>query len=168
MGEVFGKLGIDGPLLLSQIVNFSLLLFLLRATLYKPMLNMLEDRKKRIADSMKDAERVSIAAREAEEDKAQILEEARREAQEIRAQATRDTEKIAQEIRARAEQEAAEIRVKAQEDAQAQIEAAMADINKKVADLAILATEKILGKELDKKAEQKRFIAKFLEQYGSS
>ena len=168
MGEVFGKLGINGPLLLSQLVNFLILLALLRATLYTPMLNMLEERKKRIADSMKEAERVSVAAREAEEDKAKVLDEARREAQEIRAQATRDTEKIAQEIRSRAEQEATDIRMKAQEDAQSQVENAMADVNKQIADLAILATEQILGRELDKKAEQQRFVATFLEQNGSN
>jgi F-type H+-transporting ATPase subunit b len=164
MGEVFGRLGINGPLLLSQIVNFIILLVLLRAFLYRPILNMLERRKERIAESMKDAERVSAAAREAEQEKAKVLEAARREAQEIRAQATRDTEKIAQEIRSRAEQEAQEIRMKAQADAQAQAETTLANANKQIADLAIAATEKLLGRELARNDEQQRFVAEFLAQ----
>ena len=168
MGEVFGKLGVNWVLLIAQIVNFTILLALLRAFLYRPILNMLAQRRERIAQSMKDTERVAAAAREAEADKANILEEARREAQEVRAKATRDAEKIAQEVRSRAEQEATDIRMKAQEDAKAQVETAMADANKQIADLAIQATEKLLGQQLADRATQERFVTDFLEQNGSA
>lgn len=160
-------LGIEWPLFLSQLVNFLILIVLLRMFLYQPILNMLAARKERIVQSMKDAERVSAAAREAEADKAKVLDEARREGQEIRAQATRDAEKIAQDVRSRAEQEATEIRMKAQADAQKQVELALADANKQIADLAIMATEKLLGRELANKAEQQRFVAEFLSEAGS-
>lgn len=157
-------LGVEWGFLISQLVNFIILLVLLRMFLYRPILNMLEQRKERIAQSMKDAERVSAAAREAEQEKAKILDAARREAQEIRAGAARDTEKIAQDIRARAEQEATEIRMKAQADAQAQAESILADANKQIADLAIAATEKLLGRELAQRNEQSRYVTEFLAQ----
>ena len=159
------QLGIDWRFLIAQIINFVLLMAILNAVLYKPVLNMLQQRRDRIAQSMKDVERASVAAQEAEQDKAKVLDSARREAQEIRAVATRDTEKIAQEIRARAEQEATEIRMKGQEDAQKQATMALADANKQIAELAILATEQLLGRELANKAEQERFVAQFLAQY---
>lgn len=168
MGAIFSQLGIEGGLLVSQIVNFLILMVILRVTLYQPILNMLEQRRQRVAQSMKEAERVSAAAREAEHDKGKVLDEARREAQEIRAQATRDVEKIAQEIRSRAEQEATEIRRKAQTDAQAQAESALADANKQIADLAILATQQILGRELANRGDHERFVAEFLAQQGRS
>lgn len=159
---------IEWQLLLAQIVNFLLLILLLRAFLYRPILNMLAQRKERIAQSMKDAERVSAAAQEAEQEKASILEVARRDAQEVRAQATRDAEKIAQEVRSRAEQDAADIRVKAQADAKQQFDATMASANKQIADLAILATEQLLGRELARKEEQHRFVTEFLAQKNGS
>lgn len=168
MSAVLGQLGIEGGLLASQIVNFLILMVILRITLYQPVLNILEQRRLRIAQSMKDTERASAAAREAEHDKAKVLEEARREGQEVRAQATRDAEKIAQDIRSRAEQEATEIRRKAQADAQAQAESALSDANKQIADLAILATQQILGRELANRSEQERFVAEFLAQQGSA
>lgn len=168
MSEITHQLGLEGGLFLSQLVNFGIMLVVLSSLLYNPVLNMLNERKERIAQSMKDAERVSQAAAEAEKEKADILDEARREAQEIRAAATRDAEKIANEVRGRAEQEATEIRIKAQEDAQTQVEAAMSDANKQIADLAILATEQLLGKELAQKDEQRRFVTEFLEQNGSA
>jgi F-type H+-transporting ATPase subunit b len=157
-------LGIEWPLLISQLINFIILIILMRMFLYKPVLNMLNARKERIAQSMKDAERVSAAAREAEAEKGKVLEQARREAQEVRAQATRDAERIAQDVRSRAETEATEIRMKAQADAAKQTELALADANKQIADLAIMATEKLLGRELEKKSEQQRFVAEFLAQ----
>jgi F-type H+-transporting ATPase subunit b len=156
------QLGITWPLLLSQIFNFLLLIVILRAVLYEPVLKMLTQRKDRIAQSMREAERVAAAAQEAEADKAKVLDGARREAQEIRSQAARDAEKIAQEIRSRAEQEATDIRIKAQEDAQKQVSVAMSDANKQIAELAILATEQLLGRELAQKDEQARFVTEFL------
>ena len=161
-------LGIEWPLLISQLINFIILIILMRMFLYKPVLNMLNARKERIAQSMKDAERVSAAAREAEGEKEKALEQAHRKAQEIREQATRDAERIAQDVRSRAETEATEIRMKAQADAAKQTELALADANKQIADLAIMATEKLLGRELEKKSEQQRFVAEFLAQNAGS
>jgi F-type H+-transporting ATPase subunit b len=125
----------------------------LRLVLYGPVMRMLDQRKERIAMSMKDAERVSASAQEAELEKAQLIEAARREAQEIR---------IAQEVRTRADEDATEIRMKAHEDAQRQVAAALADANKDIAELAILATEQVLGRELADRTEQERFVEEFL------
>lgn len=155
-------LGVTWPLLISQLVNFVILMIVLYQLLYKPVLNMLAQRKERIAASMREAERVTAAAQEAEADKSKVLDVARREGAEIRSQAARDAEKIAQEIRSRAEQEATEIRMKAQEDAQKQVAIAMTDANKQIAELAILATEQLLGRELAQKDEQARFVTEFL------
>lgn len=168
LGQILHQLGINGTLLLSQIVNFFLVLFILQMLLYKPVLNMLEKRKERIAQSLKDAERSATAAAEAEKERAAILEEAGREAQQVRAQSARDAERIAQEIRSRAEQEATEIRMKAQADAEAQVQTVLVDAKKQIADLAIAATEQLLGRELRNRAEQERFVSEFLAQKNGS
>ncbi len=159
---MFEAFKIELPLLLAQIVNYLLLVFLLYMFLYKPVLGMLDKRRERIAQSMKDAERVSAAAQEAEAEKGKLIVAAQREAQEVRAQATRDAERIAAEIRSRAEQEATDLRIKAQGEAKVQVESALSDANRQIADLAILATEQLLGRELAQKDEQRRFVADFL------
>jgi len=168
LGDVLNQLGISGTLLLSQIVNFLLIMIILRLFLYGPVLNMLDKRKERIANSMKDAERAATAAAEAQKEREAIMDAARREAQEVRAQATRDAEKIAQEVRSRAEQESSDIRRKAQVEAKAQTEEVLADAQKQIAELAILATEKILGRELQNKGDHERFVAEFLAQQSGS
>ena len=62
LGLILEQLGINGTLLLSQIVNFFIVMFILRMLLYKPVLGMMDKRKERIAQSMKDVERASAAA----------------------------------------------------------------------------------------------------------
>jgi F0F1-type ATP synthase membrane subunit b/b' len=58
--------------------------------------------------------------------------------------------------------------MKAQEDAQKQVATAMTDANKQIAELAILATEQLLGRELAKKDEQARFVTEFLARQNGS
>jgi len=56
MQEFVTQLGIDGKLLLSQVVNFVLLIFILRYFLYKPVLKMLHDRRNKIKEGIDKAE----------------------------------------------------------------------------------------------------------------
>ncbi|MBI2098798.1 F0F1 ATP synthase subunit B [Candidatus Uhrbacteria bacterium] len=64
------KLGIDWRLFIAQMINFSILLFILYKFLYKPVLGMLERRRETIEKSLEDAkkieERVVLAAAENE------------------------------------------------------------------------------------------------------
>lgn len=56
MEEFVSKLGLDWRLFTAQLVNFLLLLFILKITVYKPVLNMLADRSRKIEQGIKDAE----------------------------------------------------------------------------------------------------------------
>ena len=98
--DALSSLGINGPYLLAQIVNFFVLLFLLRLFLYKPVTNMLESRKQRIAEGLQAAE---VARREAEAERAQLqtqMEAERREAMDRIAAASKRGETLADEIEA--------------------------------------------------------------------
>ena len=54
--QIFESFGIQPTLLLAQIVNFLIILFLLQKFFYKPIFKMFEDRKKRIEESLKSAD----------------------------------------------------------------------------------------------------------------
>lgn len=58
--------------------------------------------------------------------------------------------------------------MKGQADAEAQVQTIMADAKKQVADLAISATEQLLGRELQNRGEQERFVNEYLAQQGGS
>ena len=106
-------LGIDLPLLLSQIVNFSLLAIILNAVLYKPVLNALQSRTERIRESLENAEKVKQQLASAQADYDAKLNEARREAQSLLAQAQERARvqeaELLTEARAKAERVRAQI-----------------------------------------------------------
>ena len=58
--------------------------------------------------------------------------------------------------------------MKGQADAEAQVQAILADAKKQVADLAIAATEQLLGRELQNRSEQERFVNEYLAQQSGS
>ena len=64
------QLGINGPFLLAQIVNFIVLFLLLRRFLYPPLVKMLDERKQRIAEGLAAAD---VARKEAEEERAKLM-----------------------------------------------------------------------------------------------
>lgn len=142
-------LGINVNGLLAQIINFVLLLLILRAVAYKPLMNMLDQRAARIKESMENAERIKQQLASAQQDYAAQIEQARRESQGIIAQANQIAERIRQEAQAEARKEAEDFLAKAQAEIERDKRQAVAELRKEVADLAILAASKIVAKSLD-------------------
>lgn len=64
MSELFEQLGINWKLFLSQLVNFFILLFVLRAFVYKPFLLIIKERSKKIKEGLEKAEEASVRLKE--------------------------------------------------------------------------------------------------------
>ncbi len=155
------KLGINLNFLISQLVNFLLLLALLRLFLYKPVLNMLAERRQRIKEGLEAADK---AKEEADKERAEFdrkLEEERRLAQQKIAEATKASEKAREEIIRKAQEDAQVIMDRAREEAEKERERILAEARKQVAELTILSTQKVLGRMLDENL-QKQLIQEFL------
>lgn len=86
--------GIQPILLLAQIVNFILILFLLKKFFYKPIIKMLDDRRKRIEESLQNAQFIQEKLAKTEENSKKILEEARNNAQNIISEAKKAADRI--------------------------------------------------------------------------
>jgi F-type H+-transporting ATPase subunit b len=156
-------LGLNGAFLLAQIVNFFILLFLLKKFVFPPIVNMLDERKKRIAEGLTAAD---AARREAEEERKQLMaqiEAERAEAQQRVAAASAQAERVKEDILAEARQEAEAIKTSAIEEAEAEKQRILAEAHKQIAELAMLATERIVRKGLDEKT-QHEIIDDFLSQ----
>jgi len=79
-----GQLGIDWRLLLSQAVNFFLLLFILRLFVYKPLVNVLKERRQKIEEGLAKAEEAEERLHEVDEIGRQKIKAAEGEAAEIK------------------------------------------------------------------------------------
>ncbi|ADG83723.1 F0F1 ATP synthase subunit B [Thermincola potens] len=148
-----------------QIVNFLILLFILNKLLYKPMLQMLDDRKKSIEDAINSAETAKAEAEALRKEYETRLAEAKKEAQDIIAKATKLGEEMKKEIVANAQEEANKAIRKAQEEIAREKDAAVAALRDEVATLAVMAAGKVLGKAISVEDHEK-LVKDFVQEVG--
>jgi len=142
-------LGVSVPGVLAQLVNFVLLLVILRLLAYKPIIRMLDERSARIRESVERAEEIKRQAAQTEEEFARRLAEARREGQEIVGQAEKIAERIRLDEVEKTKAQLEELRVKALADISLERERAVTELRQQVADLALFAAGRVVGRSLD-------------------
>ncbi|MBI3360193.1 MAG: F0F1 ATP synthase subunit B [Chloroflexi bacterium] len=153
-------LGINLGYFLVQLLNFLILLIVLYAWAYKPILKMLDDRKEKIAQGLEDARIAAEARGNAERQAEKIVANAQVEAAKIVSEATGRAEKAAADVRAAAEAEVVRIKKAAAEDAVLERNRVLGEVRNQVAALAMAAANKIVGEALDEQ-RQRTLIAEF-------
>jgi len=161
--EGLAGLGINVPILLAQIVNVVILLVVLYFVAYKPVMRMLDQRSKRIKDSMEQADAIKEQAARTEEEVKKQLEAAGKEGQKRIAQAAQAGEEIREKAKQSARQEAEALITRARGEIQRERDEAISELRKEVADVTITAAEKVIDRSLDKKAHRE-LIDKVLEE----
>lgn len=148
--------------LIAQIINFLILVAILTKVAYKPLLKILDDRKRKIADSIEFAEQERAAAEQLKVEYQQQLALARTEAQNIVEKAARLAEQTKEEILAQARAEHAKMVKAAQEEIDRERAKALSDLRSEVAALSIAAASKIIAKNIDAETNAK-LVADFIE-----
>ena len=147
-------LGLDPSILLAQIVNFIILLLILRVIAYQPLRKVLEQRRQRIAQGLEDARRAEEKLDNIEKDYQAKLDEARVEGQKVVAEASATAEKQAAAIVAKGNEDATRVKAQAQEEAELERNRILADLRSQVASLTIAATNKLIGASLDEQRQR--------------
>lgn len=153
--EIFAQLGIDWRLFLFQVVNFSILLFVLHRFLYKPLLGILEARRKKIEESMAQADATARTQRETEERIARDMKRAQEKAKSIIEQAIEDAGKVKDGLVKKANDEAMRLVERAKKDIGAERDKVMAEIKREAGDIAIAVAEKVLKEEIGKERHER-------------
>lgn len=159
--EGLTDLGISVPVLLAQVVNVAILFVLLYLVAYKPVMRMLDERSRRIKESLAQADSVREQAAHAEAEVKKQLEAASRDGQEKIARAVQIGEEVKQKAQLEARQEAEALITRARSEIHRERDEAIDEVRKEVADLTILAAEKVIDQSLDKPAHR-RLIDKVL------
>ncbi len=157
------SLGINLPTLLAQIINFSVLFGLLYLVAYKPIMRMLDERSRKVKESMEQTEFIKEQAAHAEEEAEKRIEVAAREGQEVITRAVRTGEEVRRGAQQEARQEAESLLVRARTEIQRERDEAIDELRKEFADLTILAAGKVIDRSLDKEAHR-QLIEKVLEE----
>ena len=156
MGDALGAMGINGPFLISQIVNFLVMFGLLTVMLWKPARKRLDDRQTMLQKQVEDAEEAAAQLEKIGQEREKVLVEAKKEGEKIVAQAYDRVEAIKKD----AAEEGKKIIQKAQEDAKEEEQRLLKGMRDQVAILAISAAQKLLGTALDE-TRQRALIDEF-------
>lgn len=148
-------LGLNLGYLIVQILNFAIVLVVLRSWAYKPIVNMLEQRRETIAQGLEDARIAAEARANAEKEAEGIVAEAQKQANQIVREATERAEQAAGELRSEAEREAEEARQTALAEGEQLKQQTLGEVRGQVASLAVAAAHKIIGETLDAQRQQK-------------
>lgn len=152
--DILNQFGINPLLLAAQVVNFLILLFLLKKFLYGPILKVLAERKKRIEDSLKNTEEIERKLLEIEEEKEKILAKAAAEAQQMMDETKKELEAMKEEGKLQAQHLAAQIIRKGEESARAGVEKMKQEMMAHLAQIVAVGMEKVSGKVLNKRDQR--------------
>lgn len=137
-------LGIDFKLIIAQIFNFLVLLFVLKKFLYKPLLKIFAERKAKIEEGLVNSEKIKKELEEIESGKQKILLAAQKEAADLileqRKFAQKEKEEIIEEARIKAGEEVK----KGMALAKVEMEKARGELKKEAITIAESLTKKIL------------------------
>lgn len=138
--------------LIGQIIVFALLIWFINRFLWGPLTNLMEQRKKRIADGLAAAERGKHEQELAQERAAKELQEAKEKAAEIIAQAQKRANEIVEEAKTNARAEGDRLVAAANAEIEQEMNRARETLRGQVVSIAVAGAGKILKKEVDAKS----------------
>lgn len=140
-----GKLGVNGQLFLAQLVNFAIVLFVMWRWVYKPLMQKMDERAKKISDGLVFSQKADVRLSEAELEKEKVVQSAKAEAHVLMEQASAKAEALRHEKLAQAKTEIEKIITEAKEQIKNERTSAFDALKKDVADLVTLATAKVVS-----------------------
>lgn len=151
-----------GPILWT-ILNFVILLLVLRAVAWKPILNALHTREASINDALDRAERAKADAERILAENQSAMQKAEEEGQRVLRESREFAEKLQSEASARAQQETQRLLQDARQEIERSKQQALVELRGEVATIAVDAAEKILKESLDAD-RHKRLVNEYLNQ----
>lgn len=155
----------NGGDILFQLFMFLILLALLKKFAWGPLMGIMQEREKHIANEIEEAEKSRAEAKKLLEEQRNLLKEARSEAQSLIDNAKKQGEVQREEIVSLARQEAERIKESAKREIEQEKEKAVSEIREQVATLSVLIASKIIEKELSVE-DQEKLINEYIQEAG--
>lgn len=155
MSELLSQFGINWVLLVAQMVNFAILLWVLARFVYKPVIRKLDERRERIENSLAQAKALEEKGRESEAEYMAHLATAREEAAEIVSKAKEAAATIQKQAQDNALRQTDTLLAAARREAQDERDAMLRDMQKMVIESSTAIVEKIVRDKLDPPTREK-------------
>jgi F-type H+-transporting ATPase subunit b len=142
------RFGVDWSHFIAQCISFAIVAFLLQRYAYKPILTMLEERKKRIKEGLDNAEQIKQELANTQAKTHEILVQAGQQASKMIEEARAAAAKVQEQETQKAIAAAQDIVDKARQATQAEHARMLADLRREVGRLVVDTTRKVTGKVL--------------------
>jgi F-type H+-transporting ATPase subunit b len=155
--EIITTLGINGKLLLAQVVNFAIIAGVLTYFIYRPILRLIDARRESIRKSMEDVEKIERQKQEMEEVRKATLKKIEVEASKLLDQAKAGVSKEKDRLMEAAKKEADDVLRRGKQELEAERSRITSDFEKSASTLVVRLTEKLLEREFAS-ADQERLL----------
>ena len=157
---------INPTTIIFTLINTLIIFLLYKFLLHNKVMAILDERKEKVASEIKAAEEAQAEAEAVRKEYSDRIEKAKEEAAAIVSAAVKRAGERETEIIAQANREAAAIKVKADESIELEKKKAINEIKDQIADIVIMASEKVCEKEISAK-ENEALINKFIAEVGN-
>jgi len=140
--------GLDWPHFISQVISFCIVAFALYHWAYKPILNVLVERRQRIAEGLANAEKIKGELARTEAARMDVLNQANTQANKLIEEARAAAARVREQETQKAIADAGQIIAKAREEAAAEHARMLAELRREVGRLVVDTTSKVTGKIL--------------------
>jgi F-type H+-transporting ATPase subunit b len=147
------RLGVDWKLLVAQLFNFGVVIFVMWRWVYRPLQKVMDERTAKIEKGLEDAKNAAQARESATTEKEQVIADARLQAKEIIDEAERLSRESRDEQVTKTREEVEAIVKKGKSQLQADKDAMLADARAEVADVVVAAAEKVIAVKIDSKKD---------------
>ena len=156
-------MGINLPGLITQLISFAILVFLLSRFLYKPVVKLLDERAEKIKKGLSDAESASKGAEEAASKIEEELSQARLEGKKLVEAAREASNQLREDEKEKIAAEISQMMEKAKKEINSERDSALLELKNRFGELVVDAAGKVIEKEIDEKSHSE-LINKALEE----
>ena len=161
--EALEHFGVDYILIAAQIVNFLVILYLLKRFLYKPLFKVFQERQNLVKESITKAEEATKALEKAEKNEKAVIKKARDEANQLLTDAKDNAADIMKKAEEAARKQTQQLLAEAKEQIALETKKAQQELNKHISELSVEILKKSLGNVFSDK-EQSEVVAKAVKQ----
>jgi len=161
--QLANTFGVDWPHLISQIISFSIVCLLLYRFAYNPILKMLDERRRQIAQGLADTEKIRAELAETETQRQSVLLQANTQATKLINEAHAAADRVKQQETQKAIAAAEQILIKSREAAVQEHAHMLLDLKREVGQLVVQTTANITGRILTPE-DQKRMAEETVKQ----
>lgn len=149
--------------IITQIISFLIMLWVLKRFAWKPLLGLLDERQSKIKNEFASIDRHHQQIERLKEEYNKHLKDIEFRAKEAMLKAVDEGQKVAHTIQKNAHEEAKAILIAAKDNVQREIDKAKVQLKDELVKISMLATEQILKSIVDEK-KQKEMILDFIDQ----